>query len=148
MLPLPPSCHRHHRHHCLPSCCAALLSSHRPITALPTRRLIAPAGCCVPSHRTALSSSSHCAALSSSCSGWLLHCLPSHHPLILSSCLPLILSSPLSCPHLQPTAPCQCKLKYLFFLFFSEKKGNWSTPNYIGILPMTQKFLWVIRKRR
>jgi hypothetical protein len=33
----------------------------------------------------------------------LLHCLPSRRPLVLSSCLPLILSSPHSCPHLQPT---------------------------------------------
>jgi hypothetical protein len=76
---------------------------HRPITALPSRRLIAPAGCCVASRRTTLSLSSHRAALSSSCSGWLLHCLPSRRPLVLSSCLPLILSSPHSCPHLQPT---------------------------------------------
>jgi hypothetical protein len=73
------------------------LSSHRPIIALPSRRLIAPAGCCIASHRTALSSSSHRAALSSSCSGWLLRCLSSRRPLVLSSCLPLILLSSSHC---------------------------------------------------
>jgi hypothetical protein len=96
-LPLPPGRHYHHRHHCSPFRRATLLSSHRPITALPSRRLIAPAGCCVASLRTALSSSSHRTALSLSCSGWLLHCLPSHRPLVLSLCLPLVLSSSYHC---------------------------------------------------
>jgi hypothetical protein len=144
-LPLSLSRHHHHCHHRTPSRCVALLSLHRPITALPACCLIAPAGCCVTSCCTPLLSSSHRAALSFSCSAWLLRSLPSHCPLVLSLCLPLVYSSSLSCP---PTAPCQCKLKYLFFLFFSEKKENWSTPNYIGILPISQKFLWVIRKSR
>jgi hypothetical protein len=77
--------------------CATPSSSHHPITALPSHRLIVPAGCCVNSHCSALSSSSHCAALLSSCIVWLLHCLPSRRPLVLSSCLPLIISSSHHC---------------------------------------------------
>jgi hypothetical protein len=72
------------------SCHATSLSSCHLITALPCH-LIAPAGCCVASHRTALSSSSHLTALWVSCSGWLLRQLLSRHPLILLSCLPLVL---------------------------------------------------------
>ncbi len=96
-LPLLPGRHCHHHHHCSPFRCATLSSSHRPITALPSCHLIAPAGCCVASRCTALSSSSHRAALSSSCSGWLLRCLPSRHPLVLLSCLPLVLSLSYHC---------------------------------------------------
>ncbi len=55
------------------------------------------AGCCVASRRTALSLSSHRAALLSSCSGWLLRCLPSRRPLVLLSCLPLVISSSYHC---------------------------------------------------
>jgi hypothetical protein len=36
--------------------------------------------------------SSHSAALSLSCTGWLLHCLLSRRPLVLLSCCPLVLS--------------------------------------------------------
>jgi hypothetical protein len=90
---------------CVNSCCATLssscratpLSSHHPITALTSRRLIAPAGCCVASHCTALSLSSHRTALLLSCSGWLLRCLLSRRPLVLSSCLPLVISSSYHC---------------------------------------------------
>ncbi len=91
---------------CINSCCATLLSSHcatplsshHPITALTSRRLIAPASCCIASCCTALSSSSHHAALSLSCSGWLLRCLPSCCPRVLSSwCLPLIISLSYHC---------------------------------------------------
>jgi hypothetical protein len=90
---------------CINSCCAALSSSchatplfsHCPITALTSRCLIEPAGCCVASHCTALSSSSHRAALPLSCSSWLLHCLPSHHPLVLLLCLPLVISLSYHC---------------------------------------------------
>jgi hypothetical protein len=163
-LPLPPGRHRHHRHHHLPSCCAALLSSHCPITALPSCCLIALAGCCIASCRTALLlsftvppschlapagccvasrhttlSSSHCASLSSfhhpitappscclispagccvashctafllsscsaalslSCSGWLLRQLSSRRPLTLTLCHPLILSLSYHCADL------------------------------------------------
>jgi hypothetical protein len=88
---LPPSRHCHHCHHCSPSRCAPLLSSHRPITALPSCCLIAPAGCCVFSRCTTLLSSSHRPALSLSCSGWFLHCLLSCRPLVLLLCLPLVL---------------------------------------------------------
>jgi hypothetical protein len=90
-LPLPPGRHRHHCHHCLPSCRVALLSSHCPITALPYHCLIPPAGCCIASCCNALLLSSHRAALSLSCSICLLRCLPSCRPLVLSSCLPLVL---------------------------------------------------------
>jgi hypothetical protein len=90
---------------CIPSChatassslCAALSSSHRPLTALPSRHLIAPAGCCVAFHPTALTSSSHRAALLSSCSSRLLCCLSLHRPLVLLSCRPLDLSSSSHC---------------------------------------------------
>ncbi len=95
--------HRRHRQRCrcrrattattATIACPLVMPLSRPliVLSLPSCCLIAPAGCCVASRHTALSSSSHRAALSSSCSGWLLHCLPSRHPLVLSSCLPLVL---------------------------------------------------------
>jgi hypothetical protein len=78
---------------CVASCCVALLSSchaalssyRHPLTALPSCCLISPAGCCIASCRTALLLFSHSAALSPSYAGWLLHCLLSRHPLVLSA---------------------------------------------------------------
>ncbi len=77
----------------LPSLCAALLSSHCPLTAPPSQCLISPAGCCVASRHTTLLLSSCSAALSSSYASWLLCCLLSRRPLVLSSCCPLVLLS-------------------------------------------------------
>jgi hypothetical protein len=87
---------------CVGSCRAAVLSpchatcssSHCPLTAPPSCFLIAPSGCCVASRcaTRSLLSSSHCAALSSSCADWLLCCLSLHHPLVLLSRCPLVLS--------------------------------------------------------
>ena len=78
--------------HLADGCCGAsrravVSSSCRPLTALPSRRLIAQAGCCVAS-RCPTVSSSCCATLSSSrCTSLLLHCLS------LSSCCAALSSS-------------------------------------------------------
>ncbi len=87
------------------SCRSTLSSSHCLLTALLSCCLIVPAGSSITSHCNTLSLSSHCVALLSSCSGWLLCCLLSCRPLILSLCCPLILSLPFLCaalslPHL------------------------------------------------
>jgi hypothetical protein len=60
---------------CVASCCAAVLSSRRPLTVPPSRHL-APAGCCVPSRCTTLSSSRR-AAHSSSCCATASCCMAS-----------------------------------------------------------------------
>jgi hypothetical protein len=75
----------------------ALSSSWRPLTLLSPRCLISLDGCCVASCLTALSLSSHSAALSSSCAGWLLCRLLSRRPLVLSLCCPLLLSLSSNC---------------------------------------------------
>ncbi len=74
----------------LPSRRAALSSSPRPLTALPSHCLISSAGCHVASSHAALSLSSYSFALSLSCAGWLLRRLSSRRPLVL------LLSSTLS----------------------------------------------------
>ncbi len=65
--------------------------SCHPLTAPPSHRLIASAGFCVTSYHAALSSSSPCITLLSSCAGWLLCGCLLHRPLILLSRCPLIL---------------------------------------------------------
>jgi hypothetical protein len=104
-LALPLSCHLAPAGSCVKSCHTTLSSSrratpsssHRPITVLPSCCLIAPAGCCVASRCTILLLSSHRAALSSSCTGWLLHCLLPPRPLILLLCPLLVLLSSYHC---------------------------------------------------
>jgi hypothetical protein len=83
-----------------PSRCAALSSSPCPLTVPPSHCLISPAGCCIASHHASLLSSSYSFALSSSCAGWLWHCLSSHCPLVLLSSSTLNLSSLGSWTHL------------------------------------------------
>jgi hypothetical protein len=96
-----------HRPLAVLSLCHSLVVLHRlvdvlPLVAPPSRPLVVLSLCCplclialaccwVASHCTALSSTSHCATLSLSCSGWLLHCLLSHCPLVLSLHHPLVL---------------------------------------------------------
>ncbi len=74
-------CHRCHHcrcqcHHCCRRCC------HHCSCRRCYQRLL---------------SSSHCAALLLSCASWLLRCLSSRHPLVLSLCRPLDLSSSSHC---------------------------------------------------
>jgi hypothetical protein len=79
---------------------ASLSSFRRPNIAPPSRCLISLAVCCAASRRTTLSLSSRSAALSSSCAGWLLRQLSLRHPLVLTSCHLLILSSSYHCADL------------------------------------------------
>ncbi len=99
-LTAPPSCHLAQAGCCVASCYNALLSSRSatllsyrcPLTAPPSCCLISPGGCCVASCCTALSLSSHSAALV--ILRWLvvaspLVAPPSRHAALLSSPFPL-----------------------------------------------------------
>jgi hypothetical protein len=92
--------------------------SHHPLTPLLSHCLISPAGCCVASRHTALSSSSHSAALIvlrqlvlhrllSRCP---LVVLPSRPLLVLSLCRPLVVSSHQLVVALPLVAPPSCRL--------------------------------------
>ena len=85
----------------LSSCRAILSSSRHPLTAPPSRVLIAQSGCCVGLSlrcRLVLLLSSRCTALSSSNrAGWLLHHLSLRHRLIISSHSPRVFLSSSHC---------------------------------------------------
>jgi hypothetical protein len=85
----------------VPACC--YIASPCPLIALPSHRLVMPAGCCIASCRHLVAPPScqliapaccrnasprslvspRAALLSSLRAGWLLHCLLTHHPLVV-----------------------------------------------------------------
>jgi hypothetical protein len=77
-------------------------SSHRPLTAPPSRRLIAQAGCCVASRRAAISSSRHAALLSSRLT---LTVPPSRHLIAQAGCCVASRRAAISSSHRSLTAP-------------------------------------------
>jgi hypothetical protein len=68
---------------CLVAPAGCRIASHRPLVVTPSCQLIAPACCCIASPCPLIAP---CAVLSSSrCAGWLLRCLSMRRPLVISS---------------------------------------------------------------
>jgi hypothetical protein len=68
---------------CLVAPAGCRIASHRPLVVPPSRQLVAPACCCITSPRPLVGPR---AALSSSCrTGWLLRCLSTRRPLVILS---------------------------------------------------------------